>query len=625
VKTKAPQEAATAPREASRTPLAAVLLVCCTVVAYWPALQGGLLWDDAAHVTRPGLRSLDGLWRIWFELGATQQYYPLLHSAFWIEHRLWGDAMLGYHLTNVFLHAAAAFLVMLIMRRLGLAGALPAALVFALHPVCVESVAWVSEQKNTLSAVFGLSAVLLYLSFDQSRRRSQYFLASALFVMALLSKTVTATLPAILLVVLWWRQGRLDWKRHVRPLLPWFALGAAAGLLTAWVERKFIGAEGPEFALTLVERFLVAGRAVWFYLGKLVWPADLMFFYPRWHVTSAEWWQYLYPLGAAAALAALCLLARKRRGPLAGALIFGGALFPALGFFSAYPFVYSYVADHFQYVASLGIIVPVVSGLASLVRPGTRRLAAVGACAVLAALGALTWQQCGMYRDIETLFQETLKRNPECWAAHYNLGVLIAETPGRTEEAIQHYREATRLKPDYAMAHYNLALALSQTPDRLPEAIAEYRAALRIDPNDARAHNNLGLALSKLPGQMPEAIAEYQAALRIDPDSAEAHNNLGIALLLTPGRGSEAIPHFQAALRVKPDSAEIHNNLGSAFSLAPGRIEEAIEEYRIALRLQPDYPDASYNLDMALAKSRRPLKPASGRPAARTGSPARTP
>ena len=439
---------AAAPREARKTLLAAALLVCCTLLAYWPALEGGFLWDDAAHVTRPGLRSLDGLWRIWSDLSATQQYYPLLHSAFWIEYRLWGDAMLGYHLTNVLLHAAAAFLVMLIVRRLGLAGALPAALVFALHPVCVESVAWVSEQKNTLSAVFYLSAALLYLRFDRTRRRSQYLMATALFVMALLSKTVTATLPAILLVVFWWQRGRLDWKRHVQPLVPWFALGAAAGLLTAWVERKFVGAEGPDFALTLVERFLVAGRAIWFYLGKLVWPANLTFIYPRWRVTSAEWWQYLYPLGALAVLAALCMLARKRRGPLAGALIFGGTLFPALGFLNAYPFIYSYVADHFQYIASLGIIIPVVSGLASVVRPGARRFAAVGACAVLAALGTLTWRQCGMYRDIETLFQETLKRNPECWAAHYNLGVLIGGTPGRTEEAIQHYRETTRLKPD---------------------------------------------------------------------------------------------------------------------------------------------------------------------------------
>ena len=571
-------------------------------MAYLPALDGGLLWDDAAHITRPELRSLHGLWRIWSDLGATQQYYPLLHSAFWIEYKLWGDALLAYHLANLLLHAAAACLVMLIMRRLGLPGAWLAALIFALHPVCVESVAWIAEQKNTLSTVFYLSAALLYLRFDRTRRRSHYFLALALFVLALLTKTVTDTLPAALLVVFWWRRGRIAWKRDVLPLLPWFAIGAAAGLFTAWVERNFVGAQGPDFALTLVERFLIAGRALWFYLGKLVWPADLMFFYPRWQVDSADWSQYLFPLAALAAVAGLCLLARKRRGPLAGALIFAGTLFPALGFFNVYPFIYSFVADHFQYTASLGIIVPVASGLSSAVGPGARRWVVAAACVALAALGALTWQQCGMYHDIETLFQQTLERNPACWVAHYNLGVLIAGTPGRTDEAIQHYREAVRLKPDYAMAHYNLALALS--PDRVPEAIQEYRAALRIDPDSAKAHNELGLALSKIPGRLPEAIQEYQAALRIDPDSAEAHNNLGIALVNTPGRVAEAIPHFQAALRIKPDSAEIHNNLGGALSLVPGRLPEAIQEYRTALQLQPGYPDARYNLEVALSKVR---------------------
>jgi len=368
------------------------------------------------------------------------------------------------------------------------------------------------------------------------------------------------------------------------------------------MERNYLGAEGPDFTLTLVERFLVAGRAVWFYLGKLVWPADLMFVYPRWRVDLGDWWQYLFPLGALAALTGLGLLARRRRGPLAGALIFVGTLFPALGFFNVYPFVYTYVADHFQYTASLGIIVPAVSKLASAVRPGTRRLAVAAACLALAALGALTWQQCGMYRDFETLFRETLKRNPTCWMAHNNLGVFIGQTPGRTEEAIQHYREVVRLKPDYAMAHYNLGLALSQAPDRLPEAIEEYRSALRIGPDSAEAHNNLGLALSRIPGRLPEAIEEYRAALRIDPDSAEAHNNLGIALSNTPGRVSEAIPHFQAALRIKPDSAEIHNNLGGALSLVPGRLQEAIEEYRTALSIQSDYPDARYNLGLALSR-----------------------
>src|ERR1017187_831301 len=249
------------------------LILCATVVAYLPALHGSLLWDDSSHVTRPDLQSFHGLWRIWFDLGATQQYYPLLHSAFWMEHRLWGDAVLGYHLTNVLLHALAACLVVAIARRLALPGAWLAGLVFALHPLCVEAVAWISEQKSVLSGVFYLAAALAYLHFDHSRRPSRYLAALGLFVLALLSKTVTATLPAALLVVFWWQRGRLEWKRDVRPLLPWFVLGVSAGLFTAWVEKTVIGANGADFALTPVGRGLLAGRAIWFYAAKLVWPA----------------------------------------------------------------------------------------------------------------------------------------------------------------------------------------------------------------------------------------------------------------------------------------------------------------------------------------------------------------
>ena len=262
---------------------------------YWPALGGSLLWDDTSHVTRPDLRSLHGLWRIWFDLGATQQYYPLLHTFFWLEHLLWGDATLGYHLVTVALHAASACLVVLIVRRLGLKGAWLAGALFALHPIAVEAVAWISEQKSTLSAVFYLAAALVYLDFDESRRPARYWTASALFVLALMSKTVTATLPAALLVILWWRRGRLEWRRDIAPLAPWLAVGASAGLFTAWVERTFIGANGADFLLTPLQRILLAGRVICFYAAKIVLPIQLTFLYPRWHPDPGEWWQYLFP------------------------------------------------------------------------------------------------------------------------------------------------------------------------------------------------------------------------------------------------------------------------------------------------------------------------------------------
>ncbi|MGD1091159.1 MAG: tetratricopeptide repeat protein [Bryobacteraceae bacterium] len=577
------------------------MLFCVALLAYSPALKGGLLWDDASHVTRPELRSLHGLWRIWFELGATQQYYPLLHTAFWAEHKLWGDAVLGYHLTNVLLHASAACFMVLIMRRLSLPGAWLAGFIFALHPVCVEAVAWISEQKSTLSTAFYLGSVLAYLHFDRTRRRPVYFLALALFILALLSKTVTATLPAALLVVFWWQKGRLNWKRDVLPLAPWLMLGAAAGLFTAWVERNYIGAQGSNFALPFLARILLAARVIWFYIGKLLWPADLIFNYPHWNIDTSEWWQYLFPLGVVGAAAGLWLFTRKNRGPLAAFLFFIGTLFPVLGFLDVYPFVYSYVADHFQYLASLGIIVPAAAVLTTAAgRIPIGRFAPALAAFLLAALGTLTWRQSGIYKDVETLYRVTLVRNPGSVMAHNNLGNYFLKIPGRVPEAISQFEAALALKPDLPEAHNNLGTALSTMPDRLPDAITQFETALRNRPNFPEAHNNLGRALSNVPGRAPEAIQHFEAALALKPDYADAHYGLGTLLLDQPGRSADAVAQLEAALQTNDDSAQAHNSLGIALSRIPGRAPEAIAQFEAALRINPDFAEAHNNLAGAL-------------------------
>src|SRR5580658_1126649 len=463
----------------------------------------------------------------------------------------------------------------MIMKRLSLPGAWLAGFVFALHPVNVESVAWISEQKSTLSGVFYLASLLTYLHFylqpDQDSRKSKYLLATGLFVLALLSKTVTATLPAVLLVIFWWRRGRLEWRRDVQPLFPWFALGISAGLFTAWVERTLIGARGADFLLTPVQRVLIAGRAICFYAGKLLWPTNLTFFYPHWNVDPGVCWQWLFPAGVLGLGMGLVFAARRYRGPLAGFLIFTGTLFPVLGFLNIYPFRFSYVADHFQYLASLGIIVPVTSMLLPAIeRISSRRAVTIACCFVLILLlGVLTWGQCRMYRGSETLYRESLARNPGSWLAHYNLGVLFAEMPGRLPDAIAEYQAALQIKPDYAEAHVNLGNTLSQIPGRQPDAIAEYQAALRINPDYAEAHNDLGIALSFSPGRLQDSIAEYHAALQIDPDYAEAHLNLGNILSQIPGRQPEAIAEYQAALRINPNDAAARFNLGNLLARTP--------------------------------------------------------
>ena len=467
--------------------LGATLIYCAVVAAYLPAITGKLIIDDRDYVTPPPLRSLAGLGQIWFKVGATQaSYYPVLHTAFWFEHVLWGDWPPAYHLLNLLLHATAACLFVLVLRNLQLTGAYFAGMVFALHPVCVESVAWISEQKNTLSTVFclpGSSAV--YLHFDKSRDspgRSvfSYILATVLFGLALLSKSVTATAagnpPGRFL---WWRRGRLKWRRDIVPLLPWFVLGAAAGIFTSWVERNYVGAKGSDFSMSFIARVLVAGRAVWFYLGKLFWPANLTFIYPRWKVNVEAPWQYLFPCGLLALLTALGCLGRRSRAPLAATLIFAGTLFPALGFLNVYFFIYSFVADHFLYLAAFSLIALTATGWGWWAETGGS-VPKVAALATLCTLGALTWRQCGIYRDSDTLCRSILTRNPDCWMAHNNLGVDL-KSSGRLPEAETEYRAAIALKPAYADAHNNLGELWSGMPGRLNEAIAQYEEALRLN------------------------------------------------------------------------------------------------------------------------------------------------
>ena len=597
----------------------AALVLVATFLAYLPALAGGFIWNDADYVTAPALRSLHGLARIWTEVGATQQYYPLLHSFFWVQHLLWGDHPLGYHVVAILLHAGSAVLFALVLRRLfacapgsgaGGAQAQPlagaewlAALLFALHPVHVESVAWISEQKNTTSLALYLGSALLYLRFDGTRRPWTYAAAAGLFACALACKTVTASLPAALLVVFWWKRGRLGWRRDIIPLIPWLALGAAAGLFSGWVERKYVGAQGSEFDLSLASRTLVAGRAVWFYLGKLAWPFGLNFIYPRWTVDPSSWWQWLFPLGVAAAAAALWALRRRTRGPLAAFLFFTGSLFPVLGFFNLYGDRYSWVWDHWQYLPDLGMVALAAAGMAAVWRsmaPHMGRLGPGLAAALAVLLGSLSWAHCGMFHDDETLYRETLERNPGSWLAHNNLGTLLSGQPGRTNDAITQFKEAIRLRPDYAMTHYNLGNVSASVPGRLDEAVAQLEEAIQLKPDYVVAHNNLGAVLAKIPGRLDDAIAQYVEALRIDPGFAEAHNNLGNALVTRPGRLDDAIAEYTEALRLRPGYAEAHLNLGIALSRKPGRTDESIAQYREALELNPDHAETHFNLANAL-------------------------
>lgn len=628
--------AAISPRWSRRDWLLSAFLVGATVLAYLPALQGGFIWNDSDYVTQAALQSWSGLRRIWFEVGATEQYYPLLHSTFWVQHRLWGDSALGHHLVNVLLHAANAVLLAVVLQRLNLRGAWLAAFLFALHPICVESAAWIAEQKNTLSTCFYLLTAIAYLRFDAERKPRDYTIASILFVAALLSKTLTATLTGALLVVIWWRRGRIEWRRDVLPLVPWIIVGAAAGLFSGWFERKMLNAEGADFDLSFLERGLLAARVVWFYLGKLAWPHELIFIYPRWQIQSGVWWQYIFPLLLLALIVALAWLSRRNRGPLAALLFFLGSLFPVSGFFNVYGFLFSYVADHWQYLPSIGIFAFAAAGFVSLAEtlslPATTRRVTVGA--LLCLLGFLSWRQSTLYRDIVTFYKDTIAANPACWMAHNNLGIIYGEA-GMTAEAARHYDAALKLKPDRFEIHNNLGLAYVSTGQwqeavnhferaiqlnprshvsynsigtilhnsgRNEEAVAYYRKAVEIYPDYVEGYNNLGLTLRDL-RRHDEGIAAFETALRLAPDNSEAHNNLGVVFIDT-GRYPEAERHLRRAMELSPHYPAPHDNLGNLLRKT-GQLSAAIDEYENALRLKPDSPVTLVNLCIALTDAKR--------------------
>lgn len=558
----------------SRETALALALLLLPLLAYLPVTRNGYIWDDDSYLTgNETLRDAGGLARIWFDPGATPQYYPLVHTSFWIEYRLWGLHPLGYHLVNVLLHGLAAWLAWRLLRRLRVPGAWFAALLFALHPVHVESAAWVAERKNVLSGVLYLAAFLEYVRFaemrdgetgpQQARRaRRSYAWSLALFAGALLSKTVAATLPVAIAIAFWWR-GRLDPKRELRALAPFLALGVGFGALTAYLEKHHVGAMGESWDLDALERLLIAGRAVWFYLGKLVWPGRLTFIYPRWEIDAAAPLQWAYPLAALGLLVALWAVRRRwGRGPLAALLFFGVTLFPALGFFDVYPFRFSFVADHFQYLASLGPLALAGAGVARAVGSrGAARATTVGIAALLAlALGGLTWQQARVYRDEETLWRDTLRKSPGSWMAYLNLGGWL-DLRGRTVEAVEQYRRVIEIRPGYASAHNNLGIALERL-ERFGEAEAAYRAALALEPQNAEYGMNLANLFTRT-GRADEAIEAYRAVLRANPGLAAAGLNLG-ALLARAGSLEEAAAAFEKLLAAHPGEVRAWINLGLA-------------------------------------------------------------
>jgi tetratricopeptide (TPR) repeat protein len=537
------------------------LIIIVTSLFYIPAFRAAFIWDDALYITgNRFLHTLDGLKSIWLSRDGSHQYYPLVSTTFWLEWRLFGTNPVGYHIVNVALHSINGVLLWLAVRRLSIKGALVIALVFTLHPINVESVAWITERKNLLSALFYFAALLSFIRFDDKSSRRFYFLSLLFFLLALFSKTVACSLPVAIIIIYWWREVSINRALLIR-LLPFFILGAFMGLYTAWCEVSEVGAAGADWSLGFDEKFVLAGRAVWFYLGKLIVPYKLTFIYPRFDIASAGLFSGFYTVLAGGVLVVLYVLRGAiGRAPAAAYALFLVTIFPALGFFDIYFFRFSFVADHFLYLATPAAVVFVIGlGARALERSDNRVRLAIPIVLIL-FLGALTLNQTKIYESPMRLWRETLDRNPTAWMAHNNLGVALINA-GRLDDALVEYKESLRLNPDDADTLGDIGLILARQAKPL-SAIIYYRRALQISPGHVNARYNLAMALNAS-GKREEAIIEYRKVLIAREAMPQAHKNLAL-LLMDKGEFAEAARHFERALELMPQITGYRLNLEKA-------------------------------------------------------------
>jgi len=594
----------------SRDWLLGLILILAVILTYSPVWWAGYVWDDEALITtNPVIIGPLGLKQIWTTSAA--DICPLTITTFWLGHALWGLAPLPYHLVNVLLHGVGAVVLWRVLRSLQVPGAWLGAALWALHPVQVESVAWISETKNTQSGLFFLLSILFFVRWlrakdldGQTRGGWNYGLTLLFAAMAMASKSSTVILPIVLCLCAWWTEGRWHWRNLAR-VVPIFFMSIAAGFLSIWTQSLNLAiAPNPQLVRIWPERLVMAGDAVWFYLGKLLWPHPLITIYPRWEIDAGQWVSYLPLL---AVIIVLFILWRKRESwsrlwffVFAYFLV---ALLPVLGLVDNFIFRYSLFFDHLQYLASMGPLVLVGVGmirLADFVIPKKPQLQS-GLCAgLLLILGTLSWQRSGAYESSETLWTDTLARNPNCWVGRINLGNTLAQK-GQPDEAMVQYQKALEINPNAADAHNNLGNVFYQR-EQVDEAMAQFQKALEINPTYAEAHNNLGDVLFQK-GQVEEAMVQYQRALEIDPNNAVVHYDLGNALSQR-GRLDEAIAQFEKALNINPKLAEAHASLGVSL-FQKGQIDNAIVQFQEAVRLKPDYTTAQNNLAKVQAMTRQ--------------------
>jgi tetratricopeptide (TPR) repeat protein len=574
--------------------VAAILVITCIII-YTPAMRGDFIWDDDAYITdNPLITAPDGMRRIWFSFDHPSQYFPLTYTVFRLGYQMWGFDTFGYHLINVLIHIANAFLVWIVLVKLRLRWAWLAVLIFALHPINVESVAWITELKNVLMAFFFLLSFLLWLKFIENPepKAKDWLIYTGSFIfyaLALFSKTTACTLPIVMMLVLWSKHISIR-EKHWRRIIPYIVFGIMMGFVTIWWE-QVRGASASVLRLNYLERFLLAGRALWFYIGKLILPVNLTFSYPLWDVDWTKPFHYTWTL-AAVFVAVLMWYYRAKIGrwPIAVVVFFVVTLAPVLGFVSIYTHYYSYVADHYVYVACIGPIALFAAAISIAWHKSNNIIRIIISVCLVAGLMYLcvtSWRQSHIYKDLETLWQDTLKKNPNSPLAWNNMGIIL-ENRGNKEEAMTYYRKVLKIHPDDEVALYNIGTLL-KSEGKLDEAVSYYQKAIRIQPGYAAAHNNLANTL-KMQGKVDEAIEHYKKALSIQPLDAIAHYNLANTLR-SQGQLEQAITLYKRAAELNPQFSSARFNLAVTLESA-GRIQEAISQYRKILEFDPNAIDA---------------------------------
>ena len=572
---------------AAATLLPTLVIVATIVTAYLPAMDAGLVWDDALFLFEiPVLRADDGLRRIWFSTEAPD-YWPLTYSAFWAMRRIWGPQPEPYHVVNILLHAASAVVLWRTLRRLVVPGALLATLAFGVHPVAVASVAWLSELKNTLSMLLFLSTIAVYLRFDESGGRRSYTAALLLFAAALLAKSSVVMLPLVLLLLAWWRRGRIE-RKDVRRALPFFALSLAMGLVTIWFQQGGPTTGDPVRPEGALSRLAASGWVVWFYLWKVVAPVRLAAIYPRWDVDGSAPAAFL-PLALLAAVFLVLIACRRSWGrhALVGAGYFVLMLFPVLGFFDMRYAEYSLVADHLQYPAMVGVIALVASGATAVFQrtiasPAARRALAT---ALIASLGLLTWRQAELYRDPHAFWTHTIRLNDQAWAA-YGWRAAVSMDDGRVEEAVDDYTRMVQLEPEDPTAYYYRAVAHVEL-GQLKRALRDLTRAVELNPDEVRTYYERGKVHLRR-GDPGLAVDDFDRVIAREPDHAHAYDARGVCHEKL-GQLDDALRDFGEAIRLAPRATNALRHR-ARLHLRLGRTSEAWADAKSAARLGKALP-----------------------------------